>query len=99
MSTPNAEAQRAFASLGQYDSIPVVITGTRPPMSADFPGLREAMIGSAIFQLAEQLPESPLKEEIKKLALDLHVSGGEKIVRSRKSISAPSNGTKRPRKV
>ncbi len=87
----NKAAAAAFgnANLHAGDGIPVVITGSRPPMSAHFPGLREAMLGSAIFQLAEQLPDTAdlaqIKKTIKELALDLHLRGGEKIVKTRRT--------------
>jgi hypothetical protein len=82
---PSAENQRAMASLASVSGgIPVVITGTRPPTNTPFPGLREAMIGSAIFQLAAQVPDdNPIKKRIQELALELHYSGGDKIVRQR----------------
>lgn len=81
---PSGETQRAMASLASSGGIPVVITGTRPPTNTPFPGLREAMIGSAIFQLAAQVPdENPIKKRIQELALELHYSGGDRIVRQR----------------
>jgi hypothetical protein len=70
-------------------AIPVIITGTRPPLSTHFPGLRETMIGSAIFQLAEQIPvDNEFRAQIQELALKLHQSGAEKIIRSRKTAGA-----------
>jgi hypothetical protein len=87
----SSKAAAAFGNvnLQAEEGIPVVITGSRPPMSAHFPGLREAMLGSAIFQLAEQLPDTPdlaeIKKTIKELALDLHLRGGETIVKTRRT--------------
>jgi len=82
---PSGETQRAMASLASVSGgIPVVITGTRPPTNTPFPGLREAMIGSAIYQLAAQVPDdNPLKKRIQEIALELHYSGGDRIVRQR----------------
>lgn len=81
---PTAETQRAMASLASSGGIPVVITGSRAPTNTPFPGLREAMIGSAIYQLAAQVPDdNPIKKRIQELALELHYTGGDKIVRQR----------------
>jgi hypothetical protein len=84
----SAENQRVLGGLASIPGgIPVVITGTRAPVSTPFPGLREAMIGSAIYQLAAQVPNSnPLKKRIQDLALELHFLGGDRIAgqRSRK---------------
>lgn len=88
--------QNAGALSAHGGAIPVVITGTRPPITSNFPGLRDAMIGAAVFQLAEQLsPDNKFKEAIKALAMQLHQSGGEKIARG---VPKPRNGGKKPRK-
>lgn len=65
--------------------IPVVITGSRPENAICFPGLRETMIGAAIVQLADQIPaDNSLRDQIKKLAYELHAYGAEQIVKTQK---------------
>jgi hypothetical protein len=85
------DPQRALASLGDLtEGVPVVITGTRSPNKTVFPGLRETMIGASIYRLAEEIPaDNPLKDQIQELALQLHWSGAEKIVRQRKARQKP----------
>jgi hypothetical protein len=80
---PNTDVQKAVAAAGG-SAIPVVITGSRPGSGASFPGLRETMIGAAIYRLAEQVPsDNPHRQQLLDLALKLHYSGGDKIVRQR----------------
>lgn len=66
-------------------ALPVVITGSRPPFSNHFPGLRESLIASAIIQLAEQIPEDngEIREAIIQAAERLHRAGGDKILRGK----------------
>lgn len=73
--------QGAGAASANGGAIPVVITGTRSPSPTHFPGLRETMIGAAIYQLADQLPpDSRFREQIKGIATQLHRSGAQKIL-------------------
>jgi hypothetical protein len=86
---PNADAQKAFAAAGG-SAIPVVITGSRPGSGANFPGLRETMIGAAIYRLAEQIPaDNRYRQQLLDAALQLHYSGGDKIVRQRSAGGKP----------
>ncbi len=97
MTAPAESDGASSLSAGNFGSpVPVVITGTQNPNEPHFPGLREAMIGSAIYQLAQQIPpDSRFAEQIKELALALHRSGAEKILANR---SDPVEGNPKPRK-
>jgi hypothetical protein len=60
--------------------VPVVITGFKTPAGEALPGLRESLIASTIIKLIAHLPPTnPLREEIRKSALQLYAQGGDKI--------------------
>lgn len=99
LSAGKPEVEKTAASLLGVGgaAVPVVITGTRHSQ-VHFPGLREAMIGAAIYQLAEQIPadSAELRDQIRALASELHQTGAAKIIRSkpRKSGSNKKGGKK-----
>lgn len=84
----NIDLKRGSAFAGALEDIrpiPVFITGSRAPSNNHFPGLREAVIGSAIIQLADQIPDDSaellrIKEEIIRVAEKLHRAGATKIL-------------------
>lgn len=96
MPAQDGDAAKRLSATGNYGgSVPVVITGTQNPDEPDFPGLREAMIGSAIWQIAQQAAGDDIAEKIKELALQLHRRGAQKIL----DASRPgSQSTKKPAK-
>lgn len=96
MPNRDGDAQAALSGAARFGgSVPVVITGTQNPDEPDFPGLREAMIGSAIWQIAQQASGDDIAERIKELALELHRRGAQKIL----DASRPANQTtKKPTK-
>lgn len=58
--------------------VPVVVTEIQGEPVEPLPGLREAMIASAIIRLVDQLPAgNPLGAEIRRSAARLYASGGE----------------------
>src|SRR4051812_1855376 len=60
--------------------IPVVVTGFKTPSGEALPGLREALIASAIIKLVGQIPPTnPLRQELRASALKLYAFGGDKI--------------------
>jgi hypothetical protein len=69
--------------------IPVLITGSRNPKPETIPGLREAMIASAVLRLAAQLPASSSANsaELRAAGLRLLGLGGQKIVEFSKRAS------------
>jgi hypothetical protein len=86
VSTANEQSAKTLASAAGIDgAVPVILTGSRPLSTKVFPGLREAMIGAAIYRLAEQIPaDSRHKQALLDMATALHESGAEKILNNRK---------------
>ncbi len=71
------------AALGNIvPPIPVVLTGSRGPHTDPIPGLRDAMIASAIIRMASLLPKASgdHADELRAAALKLLQTGGQKIV-------------------
>jgi hypothetical protein len=72
--------------------IPVVVTGFKGPSGETLPGLREALIASAIIKLVAHIPpNNPLRNELRASALKLYTMGGDKI--SNYGKTGGSNGT------
>jgi hypothetical protein len=75
---------------GPFGAVPVVVTGIKSPHVEGLPGLREAMIASAIIRLVNQLPpQHPIGAELRASALKLFAAGGDKISACGRSASRP----------